>query len=93
MQQDAIDVSSVSVSLIVFVNALSESIQCDCRSHVGMAQMEFPFRVGLSVTERSIETYMGCWEIRLDDAFSLGEFGSFFDLISEIVHCECSCRV
>ena len=46
-----------------------------------------------SVTERSIEKYMGCWEIRLDDAFSLGEFGSFFDLISEIVHCECSCRV
>ena len=93
MVHAASDVSSVSVSLIVFVNAISEIIQCDCRSDVGMAQMEFPFRVGLSVTERSIETCMRCWEIRFDDAFSLGEFGSFFDLISEIVHCECSCRV
>ena len=77
MLLDASDVSSVSVSLIVFVNAISEIIQCDCRSGVVMAQRVFPFRDGRSVTERSLETCMRCWEILSDDAFSFGEFDSF----------------
>jgi len=58
-----------------------------------MLEWRQDFRVGLSVTERSIETSMRCWDIRLDDAIIIGEFDSFFDLISEIIRCDCSCHV
>ena len=58
-----------------------------------MLEWRQDFRVGLSVTERSIETCMRCWDIRLDDAIIIGEFDSFFDLISEIIRCDCSCHV
>ena len=41
-------------------------------------QCNSPFGGGLSFAERSLETYMRCWEVQLDDEFNLGKFNLVF---------------